>query len=553
MTYQPTQKDLNLRRIASALAGLLLALSFPRMEIAGLAWLAPGLLLFSTIGLPGRLAFQIGWIGGFVLSLVSMYWMNYMPVTGLPVLAWMALSAYVAAYYGLWTCLANRLLRLKIEPDSTTSIGTFFTAIAALPLRHRFLWILFCASSWTGLEFIRGWFLTGYPWLQLGATQYKLIPLIQVVSITGIPGLTFILAWFSVSLISAMLTLAHAPNRRHRAWLEILPPLVVIAATFAWGTQRIRPQIASRNPPRSVKLALIQPSVPQTLIWDSKESTNRFNRLLELSRTALAAKPEILIWPEAAVPGLLRYDAQVGRPILELAREHGVWIICGSDDARFPEGAAEGSKPDYYNSAFLINPKGELVTKYDKRRLVIFGEYVPLARWLPFLKWFTPIQGGFQIGREAVQFKMPELKAQASVLICFEDIFAWLARDASQPETDFLINLTNDGWFGESSQHWQHLIFALFRSVETGRPLVRCTNNGISCWIDPTGRIRGLTENKSKSVHAEGFKVISLPLPARDVLWESTPFQKHGDWFAWICVICVGAGMGISHLRDRRA
>ena len=171
---------------------------------------------------------------------------------------------------------------------------------------------------------------------------------------------------------------------------------------------------------------------------------------------------------------------------------------------------------------------------YHKQKLVIFGEYIPLVRWLPFIKWFTPITGGFAAGNQPVQFEMdrrtparregieivnavPEagvrhLRVKTSPLICFEDMFPQLARSSVRDDTDFLVNLTNDGWFGQGAEQWQHLAGAVFRAVENGLPLVRCCNNGVTCWIDAHGRVREMFRDNTGSVYGIGALTIDLPL-----------------------------------------
>jgi apolipoprotein N-acyltransferase len=205
------------------------------------------------------------------------------------------------------------------------------------------------------------------------------------------------------------------------------------------------------------------------------------------------------------------------------------------------------------------------VARYKKRSLVIFGEYIPLTRWLPFLKWFTPIQEGFTPGDRPVEFEMtisretnpparhesasakeaggpdtddflkPPLRVRTSPLICFEDIFAPLARECAGLNVDFLVNLTNDGWFGESAAHWQHAAAALFRAVENDLPLIRCTNNGLTCWFDSKGRLRGLFMDNDGNVHGAGFMRVSLPLPDAGAKPPPTFYHEHGDWFGWGC------------------
>jgi apolipoprotein N-acyltransferase len=180
--------------------------------------------------------------------------------------------------------------------------------------------------------------------------------------------------------------------------------------------------------------------------------------------------------------------------------------------------------------------------------LVIFGEYIPLARWLPFLKRLTPIEGEFTAGDSAVQFNLTQPAANTSVLICFEDMFPEEARQHAQPDTDFLVNLTNDGWFGDGAAQRQQAAGALFRAVENGLPLVRCSNNGLTCWIDAQGRTRQILETGG-SIYGPGFITPEIPLrqPGRG---GRTPYNRFGDWFGWSCSVLT-AGLLLAGSRRR--
>jgi len=206
-------------------------------------------------------------------------------------------------------------------------------------------------------------------------------------------------------------------------------------------------------------------------------------------------------------------------------------IVCADD-----EKLAADQTREYFNASFLIGPTAAMESVYRKRRLVIFGEYVPLARWLPFLRWFTPVDVGYTPGTESVQFQTRNPPAKLSVLICFEDVFAQEARQHVQADTDFLVNLTNDGWFGDGAEQWQQAASSVFRAVENGLPMVRCTNNGLTCWIDARGRLRQiLGESGNGSVYAEGFMIADIPLRSRGES-SRTFYSLHGDWFGWACV-----------------
>ncbi len=279
------------------------------------------------------------------------------------------------------------------------------------------------------------------------------------------------------------------------------------------------------KPERVLKVALCQPSFPQTLIWDEKGDAERLEQAMALSRRALAAEPNLLIWPESGAPDMTSENLDaLGR----LLSQHKAWMVLCLD--------SEGARPDgsmaVYNSALLLDPSGQASGIYHKRRLVMFGEYVPLIRWLPFLKFLAPIGSGFSPGIEPVQFVMTQPHAQMSVLICFEDVFPTEARQHVTADTDFLINLTNDGWFGDGSAQWQQTASAVFRAVENGLPLARCSNNGITCWIDARGRLRQVLGWPDKC-YAAGILSAEIPLEARDR--RETWYHRHGDVFGWGC------------------
>jgi apolipoprotein N-acyltransferase len=498
-------------RVLAIVAGVALALSFQKTNIAGLAWIAPAVLLFAA---QRGNSFRLGYLAGFVHYLISLSWLLHIPVTFYPVLGWLALCAYLALFPALWAwvCVGR--------------VSSFGLRVSSWSGRTAFA--LFCAVAWVAMEMAIARMLTGFPWNLLGASQQKLLPLIQIASWTGQYGVSFLVVWFAASMLNLLNGLLQHPVARS-AWLkELALPILVVAVVYALGVRQIKTQIA---PTHLLRIALIQPSIPQTMIWNPAESDTRFAELLKLTTAALTNKPDLLIWPEAAMPNMLREDRETQKLLATLAINHRVWFIIGSDD-REPR----GTNHVHFNSSFLVSPRGELVSTYRKRRLVIFGEYVPLIDWLPFVKYLTPISGGFTAGERPVTFDFAELGAKTSVLICFEDVFPHYAREHASEDVDFLVNITNDGWFGESAAQWQHAASAAFRAVENGMPLVRCANNGVSCWIDRFGALREIFFEDSRNVYGAGFKIISLPLPSPDIRPGRTFYSQHGDWFGWSCV-----------------
>ncbi|MBI5386933.1 MAG: apolipoprotein N-acyltransferase [Verrucomicrobia bacterium] len=509
--------------------GLLLAAAFPKLDVAGLAWVAPGMILFAALG--AKSPFRAGYVAGLAFHLAALHWLLFIPVSFYPILGWLALCGFLALYPAVWAWLcAGSVVRGPWSVVSETWLA-------------RQAWALFCAAAWVALEMVQARLFTGFPWNLLGTSQQRLWPLIQVASFTGVYGVSFVVVWFSAALLLTLQALAHDPARRHLWLRHVALPMLAVAGLYAVGWRQIR----HRPPPaRTLRVALVQPSIPQTLIWDTRADLARFEEVLKLSSLALETKPDLLIWPEAAVPSHPRWDTNLWRAITNHVVAGGAWLIMGADDV-VPRGP---DAEDDFNSSFLISPRGEMVATYRKRRLVIFGEYVPLVRWLPFAKWLTPITGGFTPGDGVVPFEMPDLGARTATLICFEDVFPQLVRESAAPDTDFLVNITNDGWFRESAAHWQHAATAAFRAVENRLPLVRCANNGLTCWIDETGVMREVQFGDSPDIYRAGIKTAEIPLLS-GAKRAPTFYTRHGDVFGWGCVI-VGAGGWAALLSGRR-
>jgi apolipoprotein N-acyltransferase len=433
-----------------------------------------------------------------------LYWLLLIPYRwhGIPLgpaVGWLALSGFLALYPALWMWLSS----------PAEDLGEFGKGALARNWFLRTGWAISGAAMWVGWEMVLARFLGGFPWCLLGVSQYRMVPLIQLASVTGVYGLSFVVVWTSLALLSAGLLLIRRPTIRS-VWLgEIFLPLITVAVIFNIGLRHVN---HAPEPVRTVRLLLVQPSIPQSVIWNADNEAERFQELLRLTDQGLTNRVDLLVWPESAVPKMVRYDTNTLNAIADLGRRHHVWIILCSDDAEPPSHARHGEPPLFFNSSFLITPDGGLRQRYIKRNLVIFGEYVPFVRWLPFLRIFTPIEGGFTPGTHGVQFSLPELDLRTSVLICFEDVFPHLAGRDVSPETDFLVNLTNDGWFDESAEQWQHAQTALFRAVENGVPLVRCCNNGLTCWIDAQGRIRQTLLDDRGTIYGRGFLPVDLRL-----------------------------------------
>jgi apolipoprotein N-acyltransferase len=205
------------------------------------------------------------------------------------------------------------------------------------------------------MEMLMARLLGGFPWNLIGVSQYQMLPLIQIASVTGVYGISFLVVWVSLALLCSAVLMVQNPTKRGALAAEVALPLLITALAFNYGLRRIR---AEPENPDSVRVTLVQPSIPQTLIWAPAENA-RFRALLDLSRQALTNATDVLIWPEAAVPKLLRYDQETFDAITGLAQQHRVWMIIGADDAEPVEG--KPNAPAFYNSSFLLDPEGGLL------------------------------------------------------------------------------------------------------------------------------------------------------------------------------------------------
>jgi len=270
-----------------------------------------------------------------------------------------------------------------------------------------------------------------------------------------------------------------------------------------------------------IRVALIQANVSLADYWDPQLKPYLVDKHLILSREAVKQGPELIVWPETSFPQFIWDHRDLFEKVRSFAREYKVAVLLG---AVTREGEA------YFNSALLIDATGWMTQSYDKQHLVLFGEYIPFREQFPFLERLVPIDD-FTAGKASVLFALDEGRAFSS-LICFEDTLPGLARRAAQGGAGFLVNMTNDAWFGPSRQPRMHLDNAIFRAVENRLALVRATNTGMSCGILPTGEVAAcVTAADGRQVMAEGFAVMDVPVHSG----PPTFYTKYGDVFALLC------------------
>lgn len=478
------------RWLLALLSGALLTLSFPGSGDQGWAAFAALVPLLAAIeGAGWRRAGVLGFGAGVVFWVATIPWIVATMVRygdlpwPLAVLVLAVLAGYLALYPAAFCALLSRV-----------------------PVNGGARFVVAASSLWVALEFLRTYLLTGFPWNLLGYSQYRNVPLIQVATVTGVYGVSFVVVAVNAALWG--LLAGDRGGKRPLAAVAAAAGAVALTIASAW-----LPPSASDRP--TLDVALVQGSIEQGVKWDPAYQDSTLAVYRTLTVDAARRGPKLIVWPETSLPFVFDDDRRRAA-VQDLARETGAYLLVGAL-GRAPHGPL--------NSAFLIAPDGEVVGRYDKRHLVPFGEYVPLKRLLPFVE----ILGGgaigeFRSGGQAAIF--PTAIGRLGVVICYEAIFPAEVRDFFLGGADVLVNITNDAWFGRSAAPVQHLAMAAFRAVENRAYLVRAANTGISAIVAPDGRI----------VQASGLftrEVVSGTIAPRIGL---SVYTRYGDVFAWATV-----------------
>jgi apolipoprotein N-acyltransferase len=529
----------------SMASAVLLWLAFPPVGLSVTAWIAlvPMFLLGNDLRRPRRL-YLSAWAGGVLFWLLAISWIQ---VAEPGPESWLAVGL-IALVLGTWWPATLLLTRLAVG-------------------RLRVPFLLAAPTVWLALEYLRAYFLSGFPWYYLAHTQYRLLPFIQVSDLAG--------AWapsLLVALINALIVmvLCRVTAKQRPPWGQIALVSALMAATFGYGGYRMATS-SFRDGPR---VALLQSNIKQERKMNDPDST--FATYVRLVRRAVAEgeRPDLIVWPEtsfpfgyiAIAPGIAedefarqvkridqelttawwrQRDADVKRILHPWADELGVPVLIGTTyyDHRV-------DRLNKYNGAVLISPGTRDVQVYFKLHLVPFGEYVPLLETFPAICILTPYRDdripSLDCGEVPRWIDLDGLRL--AVAICFEDTLPQVVRplmaeapDDHQP--DVLINQTNDGWFYGSSEHEAHLATGIFRAVEHRVPIARAVNTGISAVIDGNGRVL-----EQLPATQEGILTAMVPLDDRVAL-----YTRWGDWLPILASLATAAILPISLFFPNRA
>ena len=495
--------------ILSACSGVLLTLTFPEYNLEALAWVAWIPLFYAMEdSSPQRAAFLgfltgmvfyncgLSWIHNTLINYGGLHWILSFGVLGL-------LSSYLSFFIALFCYLLRRV--------SANNPIHFF---------------LFAPVIWVSLEYLRSTHSEyGFSWLGLGYSQFQNLPVIQAAEWTGVYGVSWIILLFNSGVYLSWKCWREQNTNGWElktGWRILSVTLLVFALWLIYGSQRLTH--FSKNPNEKIKIGVVQGNIEQFMKWNPVYQNFVINKYRDLTLKAAQKKPDLIIWPETATPFYFEENPNETDIIRNLVREIQIPLLFGS-----PHRKKIKNKKIYFNSAYLLSGTGETLSRYDKIHLVPFGEFVPFRTVLFFIEKLVIMIGDFGRGTEATV--MENAGNKVGISICYELIFPDLIRQSVKNGANFLVNITNDAWFGKSAASYQHMSMGSLRAVENRMPIVRAANTGISGAIEATGKLKDKTE-----LFVEDSFITKIS-PATS---GKTFYSLNGDVFCWLCLLLTG-------------
>ncbi len=494
-----SNKSLTLEKIVPAMAsGILLFLSFPKYGSGYLAWIALIPLFWAIKGVASiRQGLLLGFIAGMICHIGLIYWIVYVVVNYgyLPVYMGITLMILLACYLSLYTALFAAGI-------------VFFQQRINLCFAAPVLWIC--------LEYCKSHLMSGFPWENLGYSQYLNKYFLQFADIAGVFGLSFLIVLTNAILFEVI------SKKNKKEFIAAAAVIFILAGVLFYGIQRSRQIDAILKNAPTKEVSIVQGNIDQAIKWNDSFQKETINIYEWLSLQNMPAAGGLIVWPETAVPFNYQDANENQNRVRDISLKTKSWFIFGST-------SYENSKEEvkYYNSAYLLSPRGEVKGKYNKVHLVPYGEFVPLRSVFPFIGKLTAGMGDFTAGSGYYPLIMDNKKI--GILICYEGILPFAAGTYKKDGAELLINITNDAWFGATSAPFQHFSMAVFRAVETRLYLVRAANTGISAIVDPKGDIVAGTNIFEKTAIKGKVKYSNIP----------TIYAKYGDVLVVVCFLLL--------------
>lgn len=486
------------------ISGILLVLCYPTIDLFPLAWIALVPFLLSLYNKKPEEAFQAGLFLGIPYFFGTQYWIYHSinHYGGVPFIVSLVIVFLLCLYLSLYTGLFALLFSIN-----------FKSFCLPAPFFAPFLWV--------ALEFLRSYVFTGFPWSSIGYSQYKFLSIIQVADITGIYGVSFLVVAVNDAIAEIFLIKRRIremplfPLSRTVIGLCLL--LLFVSTTFIYGQWRL----SQERPGASLRASVIQGNIEQDRKWDPTYQDAVMQTYRDLSLKAVSSSPTIVIWPETSVPFFFGTDRENTEKLTYFQNKLDAYLLFGSVLVKKKE-----EKRDLLsNSALLLDKTGKISYIYDKIHLVPFGEYVPLQNFFFFIDKLVVGIGDYIQGDHYVIAETPF--GGFATLICYEVIFPGLVRKFYLKGGDFIVNITNDAWFGKTIGPYQHFSMAVFRAVENRKPLIRAANTGISGFIDSNGRVLSKTN------------LFHQTILTNDIKTDGTKsfYTKYGDLFSYLCMV----------------
>ncbi|MBT8374739.1 MAG: apolipoprotein N-acyltransferase [Deltaproteobacteria bacterium] len=496
--------------------------SFPNLNFSWLAWFAFIPLLISLKDQPLKESFFLGFLAGITHYLTLVYWLihtmrtyGHLPWV-LSVVILILLSTYLALYFAVFSAAVSR----------------FFSKPSVL--------FIIIPAFWVGLEYIRSFFLSGFPWELIGYSQFNLLQILQISDIFGVYGVSFLVVLSNATIFTLFLSLSGQKWQgititKIHALVAASVFVFIFLIAWSYGTLRIKSidRLAVKSPKKRV--SVVQGNIKQSEKWDKAFQHATIKKYIDLSHQTKGEWADLIVWPETSAPFYFLKEKQLSRILINGISDIPSDFIIGS-----PCYERRNNRIEYYNSAYLIGSAGNVYGRYDKAHLVPFGEYIPLKRWLPFLGKIVEHVGDFKPGKKGNTLQWNN--HQLGFLICYEIIFPNLSRAMVKNQAAMLVNITNDAWYGRTSAPYQHFSKAVFRAVENRRALVRSANTGISGFVDPVGRVIDPTELFQDAVRTQTVPLIK----------ETSFYTRFGDLFAICCLAVMALVILADFIRNKQ-